>query len=104
MKRILIVEDDTTMLKLLADVLSKQFQIYEACKVKEALHNLEENTVDLISSDYNLPDGTGLELLEQLCRNGKSIPFLRMAYLEFPDETLYIQIFIGELWIEQDIA
>lgn len=48
MKKILIVEDDTTLLKLLADVLSKQFQIYEACKVKEALHNLEENTVDLI--------------------------------------------------------
>lgn len=46
MKKILIVEDDTTLLKLLADVLSKQFQIYEACKVKEALNNLEENTVD----------------------------------------------------------
>lgn len=82
MKKVLIVEDDVMFLKLLSDVLSKQLQVYETCGVREALHNLEENTVDLICSDYNLPDGTGLELLEQLCRNGKSIPFLLMSGIE----------------------
>lgn len=102
MKKILIVEDDTTLLKLLADVLSKQFQIYEACKVKEALNNLEENTVDLICSDYNLPDGTGLELLEQLCRNGKSIPFLLMSGIEDSFVVNCVKFYGGEFCSKTD--
>jgi len=65
LKKMLIVEDDVTFLGLLSHVLRNQFEIYEACGVNEALKLLENISVDLISSDYNMPSGTGLELLEQ---------------------------------------
>ena len=72
MKKILIVEDDVTFLGLLSHVLRNQFEIYEACGVNEALKLLENISVDLICSDYNMPGGTGLELLEQLHRSGRN--------------------------------
>lgn len=82
MKKILLVEDDATLLRLLSDLLSKQFQIYEAGGVNEALRCLDKNTVDLICSDYNMPDGTGLELLEHLYRRGQKFPFILMSGME----------------------
>lgn len=82
LKKILIVEDDVTFLGLLSHVLRNQFEIYEACGVNEALKLLENISVDLICSDYNMPGGTGLELLEQLHRSGKKIPFILMSGTE----------------------
>ena len=76
MKKILIVEDDVTFLRILSHVLGNQFEIYTACSVNEALKLLENTSVDLICSDYNVPGGTGLELLEQLHRSGRKIPFI----------------------------
>lgn len=78
----LLVEDDATLLKFLSDLLSKQFQIYEASGVNKALRCLDENTVDLICSDYNMPDGTGLELLEHLYRRDQKFPFILMSGTE----------------------
>ncbi len=82
MKKILIVEDDVTFLGILSHALRSQFEIYEACDVNAALKYLENISVDLICSDYNMPDGTGLELLEQLHRSGKKIPFILMSGME----------------------
>lgn len=82
MKKLLIVEDDATFLRILSDTLSKQFQIYEARGVNDALHNLEKNKVDLICSDYNMLDGTGLDLLRQLNKSGQKIPFILMSGIE----------------------
>lgn len=102
MKSILLIDDDTHYRSLLANVLHKKFEIYMAGSVKEALHNLEENTVDLICSDYNLPDGTGLELLEQLCRNGKSIPFLLMSGIEDSFVVNCVKFYGGEFCSKTD--
>lgn len=82
MKKLLIVEDDAAFLRILSDALSKQFQIYDARGVNDALHNLEKNKVDLICSDYNMLDGTGLDLLRQLNKSGQKIPFILMSGIE----------------------
>lgn len=79
MRKILLVDDNKDFLKILYSALINQFETCEACNVDEALEILTDISVDLICSDYNLLDGTGLELLEQLYRNGKNIPFLLMS-------------------------
>lgn len=79
MKRILLVDDDMTLLTLLSSILSKQFQVYEATGVQEALKQLETVTVDAICSDFNMRDGTGLELLQMLRQQNVKIPFMLMS-------------------------
>ncbi len=79
MKRLLLVDDNMEFLGLLSGVLQLHFHIYTATGVQEALRVIEAPTVDAICSDFNMRDGTGLELLEQLRRKGVQIPFLLMS-------------------------
>lgn len=79
MKRILIVDDNIEFLELLSSILKQHFQTYEATGVKEAINLLENVTVDAICSDFNMRDGTGLELLKMLRQQGVEIPFMLMS-------------------------
>ncbi len=79
MKRLLLVDDNMEFLELLSGVLKRHFHIYTAAGVQEALRVIEAATVDAICSDFNMRDGTGLELLEQLRSKGAQIPFLLMS-------------------------
>ena len=79
MKRILIVDDNIELLGVLSSVLQQHFQVYEATGVQEAIKMLETVTADAICSDYNMRDGTGLELLKQLRQQNIKIPFMLMS-------------------------
>lgn len=79
MKRILIVDDNIEFLGLLSSALKQHFQVYEATGVREAIKLLESITVDAICSDFNMRDGTGLELLTQLRQQDVRIPFMLMS-------------------------
>ena len=79
MKRLLLVDDDRDFLQLLSSVLQQDFQVYEAAGVAEALKILDSVPVHAICSDFNMRDGTGLELLEKLHHGNVKIPFLLMS-------------------------
>ena len=79
MKRLLLVDDNIEFLELLSGVLKRHFHIYTAAGVQEALRVIERAAVDAICSDFNMRDGTGLELLEQLRSKGVQTPFLLMS-------------------------
>lgn len=79
LKRILIVDDNMEYLRLLSSILQKQFQTYEATGITEAIKVLETATVDAICSDFNMRDGTGLELLIMLRQQDVKTPFLLMS-------------------------
>lgn len=79
MKRLLLVDDDTDFLQLLSSMLQQDFQVYEATGVAEALKALNTVPVHAICSDFNMRDGTGLELLERLYHESIKIPFLLMS-------------------------
>ena len=72
MKRLLVVDDDRDFLQLLSSVLQQDFQVYEAAGVAEALKILDSVPVHAICSDFNMRDGTGLELLEKIKEMGMS--------------------------------
>lgn len=80
MKSILIVDDDVDLSGIISSILEKQqFQIYRATGIQEALKLLKYNTVDAICSDYNMRDGTGLELLTKLRQQNITTPFMIMS-------------------------
>ena len=79
MKRLLMVDDNTEYLQFLSSVLSGDFDTIKATGVKDALDILQAITVDAICSDFNMRDGTGLDLLEDIRQRGISVPFLLMS-------------------------
>ncbi|WP_302972305.1 response regulator [Ruminococcus sp.] len=79
MKKILLVDDDETFRYVLAELLRKEFEVIESSGVNNALKKLEEASVDLICSDYNMRDGTGLDLLHACKEKHISVPFILMS-------------------------
>lgn len=79
MKKLLVVDDNLEYLGFLVSVLKKCFEVYEASGVKEALQVLEDTEIEAICSDFNMQDGTGLDLLEDVRQRGITVPFLLMS-------------------------
>jgi signal transduction histidine kinase/ActR/RegA family two-component response regulator len=67
--RILLVEDNEPTLHILTRLLTRAgHEVHGAGSVASALRLAREYPFDLLVSDLGLPDGTGLELMEQLRR------------------------------------
>ncbi len=80
--KILIIEDETTQMELLAYNLEKeQYQVFKAQDGEEGLLLAEENNPDLIILDWMLPKLSGIEVCRQLKRgkNTKDIPIVMLT-------------------------
>lgn len=64
-KRLLVVDDEAIIRMVFRDLLGKEFEVLEAADVAEALDVLRQGPVDLIVTDKNLPDRTGLDLARE---------------------------------------
>jgi len=65
--RVLIVEDNTDTSEVMQHLLQRKgYEVRVAHTVKEALAEAKIFSYDIIISDISLPDGNGLELLQQL--------------------------------------
>lgn len=65
-KHILIIDDDSGMLKTIKEQLHEQYDVATAISGKIALKFLEKKTTDLILLDYEMPIETGPEVLQKL--------------------------------------
>src|SRR5436190_1131712 len=75
---ILLVEDNKDTLRYIALTLNARgHEVTVAERLVEALQIAEEQPMDLLISDIELPDGTGLELMRQL--NGRGVPAIAMS-------------------------
>src|SRR5699024_12870485 len=79
MKKLLVIDDNLDFLGFLTSALEKYFEVYTATGVKDALRLLQYQKVEAICSDYNMKDGTGLDLLEDIRHKGISVPFRLMT-------------------------
>jgi two-component system, chemotaxis family, chemotaxis protein CheY len=81
-KRILIVEDFNTSRLIIRKTLEKQgYLVDEASDGREALKFLDGSKIDLVITDYNMPNMDGGELVEYI-RNKpeyKYIPILMLS-------------------------
>lgn len=72
MRKILIVEDDTLLNRTLGyNLASDGYEITAAYNYKEAVAYLKETEFAAALLDINLPDGSGLDLCEEIRRRGQ---------------------------------
>lgn len=80
--KVLIIEDETAQMELLAyNLEQEQYQVIKATDGEEGLLLAEENTPDLIILDWMLPKLSGIEACRQLKRgkNTKNIPVVMLT-------------------------
>lgn len=76
-ENILLVDDSKTVRMLVARTLvGAGYRVLEAQDGLEALAQLRGGEVNLVVSDVNMPNMSGLELLEATRTTGRSEPFL----------------------------
>jgi two-component system response regulator PhoP len=75
--RLLVIEDDATLREtLVAQLLEAGFAVEQAADGKEGLYFATEYPVDLAIVDLGLPEMSGLDLIRQARKMGKSYPIL----------------------------
>ena len=65
-KKILIIDDDGAMLRMMKTWLAVKYQVYMATTGSIALTFLESNPVDLVLLDYEMPQMNGPEVLKAM--------------------------------------
>ena len=81
--RILVVDDFLTMRRIIINLLRQLGfnNVVEAADGKQALDKVLEGGIDLIVSDWNMPNMTGIEFLKHVRadENTKKIPFIMVT-------------------------
>jgi PleD family two-component response regulator len=89
-KKILVIEDSETMLKLISSILKKEgFEVFEAKNGWEGLEKANDLLPDLIISDIIMPGLDGFNLLKQL----KKYPLINkipLIFLSGKDDVLSV--------------
>ena len=75
--RLLVIEDDNTLREsLAAQLVEAGFAVEQAADGKEGLYFASEYPIDLAIVDLGLPEVSGLELIREVRKAGKSYPIL----------------------------
>ena len=89
-KKILVVEDFGSIRTFVCDTLvRKGYETVGAANIKEALCTLSTNgQIDLVLTDYNMPDGTGYDLLKNIKGSAETsrIPVIFLTTESSPDK------------------
>jgi len=73
MARILIVEDEPNMRKLLSmHFRTEGHAAVEVANIKKGLESIESDDFDVVLTDYQLPDGKGLDIVQAVSQSGGS--------------------------------
>lgn len=77
MSKILLIEDDLTYSKIIKNFLVKNgYELTTTTRVSDGLASLEKERIDLVITDYRLPDGTGMEVLDHVIKSKSNIPVI----------------------------
>lgn len=71
-KHILIVDDDSSVLKLLKGYLAERYDVATAINGKVALKFLETKRTDMVLLDYEMPEQNGAAVLSKIRENSKT--------------------------------
>lgn len=91
-KRVLIVDDDKEVCDTLKDELTQfGLEVYTAYNGADAFDIFYEKGVDLIVSDYKMPNLDGVEFLEELVNRKLEVPVILMTGFSEEEENLKIR-------------
>ena len=77
---ILLVDDDIRSLNVLIDVMLRDgYVAIAATDGHDAILKAQNNPIDMVISDFHLPDMTGLEVLQQIKRMQLNVPIIMMS-------------------------
>src|SRR5690606_39450859 len=80
MKKLLIVEDDIAFARILEAFLKKkEYEVTSTSTLKDASKYIQKQSFDLFLLDYRLPDGTGLDLLQEVRESNPGAPVIIMT-------------------------
>ena len=68
-RHVLVVDDDSSMLRMIKDILGEHYDVAAAISGKVALKFLETKRTDLILLDYEMPGQSGAEVYEKILEN-----------------------------------
>lgn len=80
--KILHIEDNTDVTQVVGMMLKHDAEVHYAATLHQARQKLESDSFDLIILDISLPDGSGLELLPLVNRDGVAIPVVLFSARE----------------------
>ncbi len=78
-KTILIVDDEKTIRWSLNEALSENYEVVDAENASQGLRLFREKSPDLLLLDMKLPDGSGIDVLNEVKREDPSIPVIMMT-------------------------
>lgn len=77
---LLIVDDEPTQLNTLSNYLKKQgFQVFRADNGNAGLNILRQNTIDIVLTDYRMPEMNGLEFIREIKQLNPEIDVIMMT-------------------------
>lgn len=91
-KNILVVEDEESLRMAMALILrTNGYHVFEAASGQEALSALKGQPIDLILSDVRMPNGDGIELLQNVrnLHHEKPVLFLVTGFTDLKIEDVY---------------
>ena len=109
---ILLVDDEKNILKALKRTLMREdFKILTTESPKEALTLVDSNVIDLVISDYNMPEMSGIDLLKTIEeKNPNCVRFLLSGSVKsnsdkrtIPDDYLHCHVFMNKPWDDDQL-
>ena len=82
MSKILIIEDEEPIRRVLVRILTDEdssFEIHEASDGKKGLDLIENDSYDLVLCDIKMPKVDGIELLQRTRKTNSTIPFIMLT-------------------------
>ena len=82
MKKILLIEDEEPIRRVLSKILTEEnkgYQIIESDDGKDGFLKLTKEDYDLVLCDIKMPKMDGVEVLQKVRENGVNIPFIMLT-------------------------
>lgn len=84
--KVLIVDDDQNMTKLLNVILKAEYEVDISHSVKDALKKMDQENYDSVIIDLNIPNESGYQFIEKV-RESASLKWLPILVLSGKDKS-----------------
>ncbi len=105
---VLAVDDDFTLLERIKAIVGRieypRIELHTAETVRGALEVLESRAIDLVLSDYRLPDGNGLDVLKSVKRSNPTVSVVIMTAFEDTRDAVSILKAGGEDYLVKPVT